>query len=73
MQLRLDKNGKIGFSVDIPVDRDVHVAPFIFISLVENAFKHGVSPVKPSFISIRITSDGKEIVCEIGTAIILKR
>ena len=65
MQLRLNKNVKIDFSVDIPVDRDVHVAPFIFISLVENAFKHGVSPVKPSFISIRITSDGKEIVCEI--------
>lgn len=65
MQLRLNKNVKIDFSVDIPVDRDVNVAPFIFISLVENAFKHGVSPIKPSFISIRITSDGKEIVCEI--------
>ena len=54
MQLRLNKNVKIDFSVDIPVDRDVHVAPFIFISLVENAFKHGVSNSKPSFIHIKI-------------------
>lgn len=65
MQLRLNKNVKIVFSVDIPDDREVRVAPFIFISLVENAFKHGVSPVKPSFISIRVASDGKKIECEI--------
>lgn len=65
MQLRLNKNVSIDFQADIPADRDVRVAPFIFISLVENAFKHGVSPVKPSFVSIRIASYGGKIECEI--------
>ena len=41
------------------------MAPFIFISLVENAFKHGVSPTEPSFISISMVSDGDKIECEI--------
>ena len=46
-------------------EREVRVAPLIFISLVENAFKHGVSPTEPSFISISMASDGDKIECEI--------
>ena len=36
------------------------VAPLLFISLVENAFKHGISYSRPSFIHIRVRYiDGK--------------
>ena len=35
-------------------DNSIRIAPLIFISLLENAFKHGVSTIKPSFIHIRI-------------------
>lgn len=37
----------------------------IFISLVENAFKHGISPTEPSFIHIRLEGDKHTITCDI--------
>ena len=40
------------------------MAPLLFISLVENAFKHGVSSNKPSSIKISMTeSDGAITFC----------
>jgi sensor histidine kinase YesM len=42
---------------------DIPVAPLLFITLVENAFKHGVSNSKPSFIEICIKATDKEIDC----------
>lgn len=65
MRIRLNKNVRIDFNVGIVPGRDVKVAPFIFISLVENAFKHGVSTANSSFILINILYDGEKIVCEI--------
>lgn len=65
MKLRLNNNVKISFDARVPADRDVRMAPFIIISLVENAFKHGVSTTEPSFISISITAGDGKIVCEI--------
>lgn len=65
MRIRMSKDVKIDVDISIPSNTDVRIAPFILISLVENAFKHGISPVRPSFISIRLVSDGKMIECEI--------
>ncbi|MBO4826115.1 MAG: histidine kinase [Prevotella sp.] len=64
MKLRLPANVDVKFSAhcDSP---DVPVAPLIFISLVENAFKHGVSSTEPSFIDIQLSSDDQRIVCDI--------
>ena len=51
MKLRMNDNLEI--TVDLPKDSEgVMVAPLMFISLVENAFKHGVSTTKPSFLTI---------------------
>ncbi|MDE7070027.1 MAG: histidine kinase [Alistipes sp.] len=41
------------------------VAPLLFISLVENAFKHGVSNDAPSWIVIDLRERGDELVCRI--------
>lgn len=65
MRIRMSKDVRIDVDISIPSHSDVRIAPFILISLVENAFKHGISPVKPSFISVKIVSDGKKIECEI--------
>lgn len=65
MKLRVGGDVKIDFIADVPDDDDVRVAPFIFISLVENAFKHGISPTKPSFITIRLGLEGGAIVFDI--------
>mgnify|MGYP002626846711 FL=1 len=56
MKIRLPQN------VDVRLDKqirkpDVRVAPLIFISLIENAFKHGISPTEPSFIRICLRTD----------------
>ena len=45
---------------------DARVAPLLFISLIENAFKHGVNARYPSFVRIAMKRDGKDLVftCE---------
>ena len=40
---------------------DVQIAPLLFISPVEKAFRHGVSNSRPSFVHIEITATGKQI------------
>lgn len=65
MRIRLAGNVEVTFRTDIPTPCRVCVAPLIFISLVENAFKHGVSPTQPSFIHIRIAVEDNKIICDI--------
>ena len=64
MRIRLQQSVDVKFNVSI-LNTSVEVAPLLFISLVENAFKHGVSPSEPSFIHISIESDESHIVCDI--------
>lgn len=53
MRIRLPQHVDVQFTRDI-ADPDKKVAPLILISLVENAFKHGVSPTEHSFIRVGI-------------------
>lgn len=64
MRIRLPKSVEIDaqFAVQNPQQQ---VAPMLFISLVENAFKHGVSPTLPSFIHLRMTAEKNQIVFDI--------
>lgn len=41
------------------------VAPLLFISLVENAFKHGVSDEKPSYVTIDLREADGQLICKI--------
>jgi len=65
MRIRLAGNVEVTFQTDIPTPCGAKIAPLIFISLVENAFKHGVSPTQPSFIHIYIAVNDNKIVCDI--------
>lgn len=47
------------------VPAGVKIPPLIFIVFVENAFKHGVSYDKPSYVDIHIGCDGERAVCEV--------
>lgn len=40
----------------------IKIAPLLFISLIENAFKHGVSASKESLISITLTCDKNRVI-----------
>ena len=64
MRIRLPETVDVTFTTEIQ-DSNVQIAPMIFISLVENAFKHGISPTEPSFIRINISADKHFIYCEI--------
>ncbi len=47
---------------------DIKVAPLLFISLIENAFKHGVSTTEPSYIHIKLTADSHIIYFRINNS-----
>ncbi len=56
MKLRLPQSVDVQFSVNCK-SCDLYISPMLFISLVENAFKHGISPTEPSFVHIQIDID----------------
>ena len=65
MRIRLSANVQMITKFDIQPDSQTLIAPLIFISLIENAFKHGISPTESSFISIHLSENDKEVICEI--------
>ena len=61
MKLRVSGNTVVNVQCSI-VNDQLEVAPLLFISLIENAFKHGVSSNRPSYIMIRLEQNGNELV-----------
>ena len=65
MSLRLHSHVSLETKISAETG-DLEIAPLLFISLVENAFKHGVSPDKPSYISVNIKmTDSTHLVCRV--------
>ncbi len=65
MKIRLTSAVTLEEHIDID-DKDMTpIAPLIFISLVENAFKHGISASGNGFISITVKRDGDNVICDI--------
>jgi LytS/YehU family sensor histidine kinase len=67
MSLRLSEKVKLSVNVPEPEDdKGLMIAPLMFITLIENAFKHGVNPIGESkiYILIKIT-DSNIISCKI--------
>lgn len=65
MRIRLSSNVKLETYLNIDKDSRTPIAPLIFISLIENAFKHGISPTDPSHISISLSEHNNQVICEI--------
>ncbi len=61
MKIRMSQNVEVTLEEDVE-NPHVKIAPLLFISLVENAFKHGVSPIASSFIHIKLTQKNDELV-----------
>lgn len=64
MKIRLSANVDMTFTHNVEVP-GVRIAPLIFISLIENAFKHGISPTEQSFVHIEINATDHDINCRI--------
>lgn len=60
MKLRCNDKTEVITSFD--VRQDMEIAPLLFISLIENAFKHGVSSSRPSKIDISLLQSDNELV-----------
>ncbi|WP_018342245.1 sensor histidine kinase [Cytophaga aurantiaca] len=61
MQLRTSDNTVIHASFPDP-DKTIQVSPLLFISLIENAFKHGVSASQKSEITFNMVIDERQIL-----------
>ncbi len=77
MALRLDPS-RTTMSVDIdqaPVG-NYHIATLLFMTLIENAFKHGVSSREKSYINISIKNETRNdenwIVCKVSNSLFPK-
>ena len=53
MKLRCNEQTSVNYQLSTDSEQ-VEVAPLLFVSLIENAFKHGVSSGRPSAISIKL-------------------
>ena len=65
MKLRCNEKTTVNYQLSI-VNYQLEIAPLLFISLIENAFKHGVSSGRDSRIDISLTTDDNLLtfVCE---------
>jgi len=61
MKLRVSDKTDVSYSFPTE-DTGIQIAPLLFISLIENAFKHGVSASKESNILLNMTFNKKNIL-----------
>ena len=76
--MRLRAGGGMAIEVSLPADGEkgqrLTIVPLMFMTLIENAFKHGISAStdEPSFVRIEIAieekTDGKEVVCTVSNS-----
>jgi hypothetical protein len=64
MQLRFSENVKVSLEIPKKIP-DIEIPPMLFISLLENAFKHGVSYQNESFVLFSLQVIGSKLNCTI--------
>jgi len=65
MRIRYDKGVDIRLEHPGDIPPTVAIPPLLLIVFVENAFKHGISYRRPSYIHIVISFDGRRVHCRI--------
>lgn len=75
MRIRLAGHVELQTEYHVSPESNTPIAPLLLISLIENAFKHGISSDKPSFIHIRIEEkpQEEEIYCLIRNSYFPKK
>ncbi|MGK4568347.1 histidine kinase [Flavobacterium sp. 3HN19-14] len=68
MELRITDKVQVIFEKPAHIS-DVEIAPMLFLPFIENAYKHGISSIYPSYIYIGITQTGKELQIEVRNSV----
>lgn len=69
MRLRLNPAFPLNVNLDAGNCKDLTIAPLLFITIIENVFKHGVHPMPCSPIDISITAKDSIITCHTSNGI----
>lgn len=68
MKLRI--SDKVSITVSFPEDfNDVAIPPLLFLPFVENAFKHGISYRRPSFVNVQLKTELGKIIFDCSNSI----
>jgi len=73
MKIRVTDNVKITTDINVQPNDATPIAPLIFISLLENAFKHGISPQGSGEITMKLAQEQGDVTCEIRNTYYPKR
>ena len=73
MKIRVTEGVKIDANINVQPNDSTPIAPLLFISLIENAFKHGISPQGTGEIKVDINQVDGDITCEIHNTCYPKR
>lgn len=73
MRIRVTDGVKIETEIKIADDDTTPIAPLIFISLLENAFKHGISPQGKGLIRVEMSQHNGQVTCAITNSNYPKR
>ena len=65
MRIRLTDQVQVTTHIDVEPDDSTPIAPLIFISLLENAFKHGISQAGKGFIDMTLSQHQGTVTCQI--------
>lgn len=68
MKLRFTDKVRISF-IAKALKPDIEIPPLLFTSLIENAFKHGISYLEDSFITVELSTSDSELSFNISNSI----
>ena len=69
-RMRLDESQEIKIEVNIQnPEREIFIAPMLLNPFIENAFKHGLSFLSPSWIFITLTQDAQHIYFKVHNSL----
>lgn len=72
MKLRVTDKVKIETFFNF-TNKEIPIAPMLFLSFVENAFKHGISTIEECFIEIKLIQNVNHLTFEVKNSLLSKR
>jgi len=73
-KIRFGEDARIQFHVEDLNNEEKWIEPFLLITLVENAFKHGFyTNIKDAFVKIKVNIMNKELLCTVENSLVDKQ